>query len=446
MPAVPQVGEADHDVVATIIPPDKLAAQSRAANARDAESRDLGNNLTNQPRQPEIISDASIPRSEHFNSMAEKLKSAMREVNNPSAAVAPSSPPSTTPPANDAKSPADSTASKATAALTPQAQTTATAHDDELPFTKAKAEDWKKLKGSLNEWRNKAQETEKKVLETEKALLEYKAKAVPKDQFEEISKQAQAHKEAAEKLTDKLKLVALEQSEEFGGFYQKQFDSALDRIKESAGDHAELLESLAKSPTSKWRKEKLQEIVSQLPDIDRASASLALAEYDRVAGDKANQLKNWKENYERLIARRDMESKQAQELSVMKENALLKELVSDLGQEDNEFKLTDSDEAHNAKVQHRLAIADKFYRGQLERSQMQEILRTALKHDPEHIKALQAELAQAKETIASYQTANPSASGASARQVNRPTSAAAPAGERRPFLDRFMSVLGQEQG
>jgi hypothetical protein len=170
MPAAPQVGEADHDVVATIIPPDKLAAQARAANARDAESRDLGSNLTNQPRQPEVISDASIPRSEHFNSMADKLKSAMAEVNNQSAAVAPPKPLTTALPANDAKEPSSPKASTATAAPPTQAAVP----DDELPFTKAKAEDWKKLKGSLNEWRTKAQETEKKLLETEKALLEYR--------------------------------------------------------------------------------------------------------------------------------------------------------------------------------------------------------------------------------------------------------------------------------
>jgi hypothetical protein len=215
-----------------------------------------------------------------------------------------------------------------------------------------------------------------------------------------------------------------------------------DRIKESAGDNAELLQSLAKSPPSSG-KESSKKSPNNCPTS--TGIALALADYDRVAGDKAHQLKNWKENYDRLIARREQESNQAKELSVMKENALLKELVSDLGQDDNEFKLTDSDEAHNAKVQHRLAIAEKFYRGQLDRPQMQDILRTALKYDPEQIKALQAELSQAKETIASYQTANPSASGAAQRTTNRPTSAAAPAGERRPFLDKFMSVLGQEQ-
>lgn len=411
----------------------------------DAQQRAV-RGIVNQPRVPEIVDHPSNGPSPQFNTMAEKLKNAMAEVHKPSAAVAEKQPAAA--PAKDAA--AAQAAPKAAAAPTQaatdqQAQPVVQAvQDDELPFTKAKAEDWKKLKGNLNEWRTKAQEFEKQAIKAQKEYAEYKNLTVPKDEVEKLTKAQEADKKRIEQLNDKLKLVALEQSEEFGGFYQKQFDSALARVKDAAGDQAELVQSLIASPQSKWRKEKLQEAISQLPDIDRATVALAVADYDRAASDKANQLKDWRENYDRLVAQRETKAKQTDEMRAMQENVLVKELVGEITQRGPELQPIDGDEAHNAKVQQRLATVEKFFRGQLERNQILDIITNSFRYDPEKIKSLEAELAQAKEAISTYQNANPSAAGASARQAPKPATGGA-TNQERPFLRRFMEVLGQEQ-
>jgi hypothetical protein len=430
-PVAPQVGEADHDVTARPMSQEAVDAQQRAVRG-----------LTNQPRVPEIVDHPSNGPSPQFNTMAEKLKSAMAEVHKPSAAVAqPNTPAPARPDAAPQNAASKTTAAPPPAAAEPPAQP---AQDDELPFTKAKAEDWKKLKGNLNEWRNKAQEFEKQALKAQKEYADYKNLTVPKDEVEKLTKAQEADKKRIEQLNDKLKLVALEQSDEFGGFYQKQFDAALERVKDGAGENADLVKSLLASPQSKWRKEKLQEVISQLPDIDRATVSLAVAEYDRASSDKANQLKDWRENYDRLIAQRETKAKQTDEMRAIQENTLVKELVEEISQRGPELQPIDGDDAHNARVQERLAVTEKFFRGQLQRNQILDIIHNSFKFDPEKISKLETELAQAKEAIATYQNANPSAAGASARSAPKtPTGGAT--NQERPFLTKFMQVLGQEQ-
>ena len=426
----PQVGEADHDVSPRPMAKNEVDAQQRAVR-----------NLVNQPRVPEIVDHPSNGPSPQFNTMAEKLKSAMAEVHKPSAAVAQTNAPVPSPPAKPEAAPQNA-AQKPTAAPPPvEAQVTS---DDELPFTKAKAEDWKKLKTSLNEWRTKSQEFEKQALKAQKEYADYKNLTVPKDELEKLTKVQEADKKRIEQLNDKLKLVALEQSDEFGGFFQKQFDSALARIKDGAGDQADLVQSLMAAPQSKWRKEKLQEAISQLPDIDRATVAMAVADYDRASGDKANQLKDWRENYDRLIAQRETKAKQTDEMRALQENTLVKELVGEITQRGPELQPIDGNDAHNARVQERLAVTEKFFRGQLDRNQILDIITNSFKFDPEKITKLEAELAQAKEAISTYQNANPSAAGASARSTpSAPTGGAT--NQERPFLRRFMEVLGQPQ-
>jgi DNA repair exonuclease SbcCD ATPase subunit len=411
----------------------------------DAQQRAV-RSLTNQPRVPEIVDHPSNGPSQQFNTMAEKLKNAMAEVTQPSkqsAAVAQTNTPApSASPKPDAASPA---AQKPTAAP-PQADKPASKDEDDVMPSTSKG--WEQMRSSIKKWkteaielRTKDAELGKALSEKEKLLTEYKPKI---DKYSELEKQLSEKESSLAKLTDKLKLVALEQSDEFGGFFQKQFDATLERVKDGAGENAELVASLLASPQSKWRKEKLQEVISQLPDIDRATVAMAVADYDRISNDKANQLKDWRTNYERLQAQREAKAKQTDEMRALQENTLVKELVSEIAQRGPELQPIDGDDVHNARVQERLAVTEKFFRGQLERNQILDLIHNSFRFDPDKISKLEAELAQAKEAVATYQNANPSAAGATARaQPKAPTGGAT--NQERPFLRKFMEVLGQEQ-
>lgn len=392
--------------VATPIPPAKVEAQQQAA-ARQAE-------FENHPSQ-----------SSNFNTMASKLDQYMTEV-------------ATAKPEPEAKPEAKPEVKTA-------AQTEQTKQPEKAPekppepetFTSAKAADWKKLKEERQQWQTKASEMEKKFLESSKELEVIKAKAAATDPSPELKKQIEAITAEKEKYLNQLETVALERSERFAKVFQKTFDSAISRAKESAGEHAEKIEHLIQLPPSKWRKERIQEIVETVSDLDRAQIAMSIAEYDKARSEKEEQLKNSKENLARVqameaeVQKRDMEMKEANVSSAIQS-------LMATARKHEAFTVKDGDEEHNAMVKANEIALENFLRGKMSGADVAALAIDGLEGRrirDKVVTSLTKKVEELEAAVKEYQSASPGTSG-SAKKPSKPATDLNDHNAR-PFMQRF---------
>lgn len=389
------------------IPQAKLEAQQQAS-ARQAQ-------VENHPSQ-----------SSNFNTMASKLDQYMTEV-------------ATAKPEPEAKP-------EAKPEVKPAAQTEQPKQPEKAPekapepetFTSAKAADWKKLKEERQQWQTKASEMEKKFLESSKELEVIKAKAAATDPSPELKKQIAEITAEKEKYLNQLETVALERSERFAKVFQKTFDSAIARAKESAGEHAEKIEHLIQLPPSKWRKERIQEIVETVSDLDRAQIAMSIAEYDKARSDKEEQLKNSKENLARVqameaeVQKRDMEMKEANV------SAAIQSLMA-TARKHEAFTMKDGDEEHNAMVKANEIALENFLRGKMSGADVAALAIDGLEGRRIRDKVvtnLTKKVEELEAAVKEYQSATPGTSGKSAKS-SKPAATDLNDHAARPFMQRF---------
>lgn len=394
---------------ATPIPPAKLEAQQQAA-ARQAE-------FENHPSQ-----------SSKFNTMVNQLDKYMAEV----AETAKQEP--------EAKPEAKADEKVKTATQTQQPDKAVAAEKPPEPetFTSAKAADWKKLKDERLQAQTKASEWEKKFLESSKELEVIKAKAAATDPSPELKKQIEAITAEKEKYLNQLETVALERSERFANAFKKTFDSAVARAKESAGEHAEKIEHLIQLPPSKWRKERIQEIVETVSDLDRAQIAMSIAEYDKARGEKEDALKNSKENLARVqameaeVQKRDMEMKEANVATA------ISSLMAS-ARKHEAFTVKDGDEEHNAMVKANEISLENFLRGKMSGSDVASLAIDGLEGRrvrDKVVTSLTKKVEELEAAVKEYQSATPGTSGKSAKSSK---AAATDLNDHsaRPFMQRF---------
>jgi hypothetical protein len=390
------------------IPPAKLEAQQQAAE-RQAQ-------FENHPSQ-----------SSKFNNMVSQLDKYMAEVSEnkqqPEADVKPEAK------LEDKAKPATQT--------TQQEKAPEKAPEPET-FTSAKAADWKKLKEERQQWQSKAIEMEKKFLESSKELEVIKAKAAATDPSPELKKQIDALTAEKDKYLNQLETVALERSERFSNAFKKTFESAVARAKESAGEHAEKIEHLIQLPPSKWRKERIQEIVETVSDLDRAQIAMSIAEYDKARAEKEDALKNSKGNLARVqameaeVQKRDMEMKEANVSSAISS-------LMATARKHEAFTVKDGDEEHNAMVKANEVALENFLRGKMSGAEVASLAIDGLEGRrvrDKVVTSLTKKVEELEAAVKEYQSATPGTSGKSAKTTK---SSATDLNDHnaRPFMQRF---------
>lgn len=392
---------------ATPIPPAKLEAQQQAA-ARQAE-------FENHPSQ-----------SSKFNNMVSQLDKYMAEV----AETAQQEP--------EAKPEAKPEEKAKPVAQTQQPEKTPEKPPEPETFTSAKAADWKKLKMERDQAQQSASDMEKKFLQTSKELEVIKAKAAATDPSPELKKQIETITAEKEKYLNQLETVALERSERFANAFKKTFDSAVARAKESAGEHAEKIEHLIQLPPSKWRKERIQEIVETVSDLDRAQIAMSIAEYDKARGEKEDALKNSKENLARVqameaeVQKRDMEMKEANV------STAISSLMAS-ARKHEAFTVKDGDEEHNAMVKANEISLENFLRGKMSGSDVASLAIDGLEGRrvrDKVVTSLTKKVEELEAAVKEYQSATPGTSGKSAK-ASKAAATDLNDHSARPFMQRF---------
>lgn len=397
--------------------PDAQVEQQQAAAARQAE------------RQADFDNQQSA-QSSRFNSMANQLDKYMQEVADNSKPK-PDAPPEAKP---DAKA-ADTTKPAAT---TQQPDKSAEKPPEPETFTSAKAADWKKLKEERQTWQTKASEFEKKFLESSKELEVIKAKAAATDPSPELKKQIDALTAEKEKYLNQLETVALERSERFNNIFKAKFEPALARAKEAAGDHAEKIEHLMQLPPSKWRKERVHEIIETLGDLDRAAVSNAFDKYDTARAERDDAIKNSKDSLSKLQAMEAEQSKRDQELREANVNAALQSIIT-TARKHEAFTLKDNDEEHNAMVKANEIALENFLRGKMSGSDVAALAIDGLEGRrlrDKVITSLNKKVEELEAAVKEYQSASPGTSGGS-KKPSKPAATDLNDHSARPFLARF---------
>lgn len=281
-------------------------------------------------------------------------------------------------------------------------------------FTSAKAADWKKLKEARQAAEAKASELEKKLLAQEVEFTQLKSRVSSEDKIPEFTKQVDELKSEREKLISKIEALDLEKSPRFSEHYQKAFDQAATRAKESVGpENAEKVEQLLQLPPSKWRKERLNEIRETLSGIDVGQFDIALAEWDRARSDKESALANAKENHTKLRALQAEEANRSAELSKARIDSTVNRALQ-MAEKFDAFKAKDGDEEHNKEVARNRDRVGKFFKMELpveELSLMPIVAAEGQRLMNKEIPALKAKIAELEEALSATKGAQPSIGG-----------------------------------
>lgn len=382
-----------------------------------AEVIDVSDTPAVRPIDPASIKTppASVPTNDNiveqpdpgstFNVMRDKLDALMKEVNN----KGPIQPDKTTQPAPEPAKDEKKTDSKADA----KAEDKPTETVPET-FTSAKAADWKKLKEARAEAEKKASDFEKKLLEKEKQVLEIENKYKSQDREPEFKKEIDRIKAERDKLEAQLESVALERSERFQSTFTKGIESAVASAKEAVGDaNASLVAELMELPPSKWRKEQLNKIREGLEGLDQGQFDIAIRENDKARAERADALKNAKENYSKLKGIEAETANRAAELRKAKTQSTINRVL-EMARAYDAFKPIDNDPEHNLLVRQNEERIGKFFNMEMapdEMAVMPVVAAEGRRLMEKVVPSLQAKIKELEETVKAMQNANPKPSG-----------------------------------
>lgn len=222
---------------------------------------------------------------------------------------------------------------------------------------------WKKFHARVKEAETKlanlGKEFEAKVAEVD--ALKKEPKIDPKE--------LETLKTERDTLSERLAIASLEASPKFQAHFDKRFSDAVGAAKAAVGaDHAAAVEELMQLPPSKARKEQFAAIMADMDDFDRTSLTVAVRDMDAARTEKKEQLGNWKENTKKmrevevaqLTAQQEQQRKQSESTTTQAIERALK-----YGESLSAFTRIEGQDAHNARVDARIAKVRDIFTGKL---------------------------------------------------------------------------------
>lgn len=234
---------------------------------------------------------------------------------------------------------------------------------------------WKRLKES-----KKAIETERDTIRTERDRLNeslkvlraeydtYKSttsKPVPKleelPEYQALKREFDARDKEAKELSERLRLVEVEQHPQFQAYFKAKTDQQLAIAKAAGGDKAV---EILKLPPGAYRDQQLEELSAELTPLKSAQLAGVLIRMEEINAEKANEIAKAKESYEQLQSNNKAQlEKQRGEMTAMFEN-VTKE-VTDKEKGLAVFQEREGDEEWNKGVRERLSLARHAFEGKL---------------------------------------------------------------------------------
>lgn len=392
--------------------------------------------------------DGKAPqRTAGFNLMAQQLDAAMKGVAIPEAPAKAPEPP------QKAEKPVEKPVEKA-ASETPKDKPVekkpvekpaeSKAEDDEIdPESSPFNRNWKVIHEQLKERKQLKAEMAKAKSEREALLKQIeeakKAPATteqpkPPVELEELKSQLQREKESREKYEQELKVLALERAPEFKEHYQKRFDAAITQAQSAVPDDSKAkIADLIKLPPTPYRKQLLTEMMVDLNEYDRSILAVAISDMDRAKAERDQALKDNETNYQRLQELQAKKQAEEQKAAVASQDVAIQRVLEAARQRFDAFKPVSGNDAHNNFVKVSEDRVARFFKGQLAPEEM--AILPVIASDYEVVRTqrdqLLTELEQAKKTIATYESSNPSITGGSKKEEGKAK------GFKEKFLDQW---------
>lgn len=365
------------------------------------------------PPEPPAPDDSPIPPSTAFNTMASKLDALMKEATakNPPEPSKTTAPDTTMVQTDSRKAPPAS----ATPAQ-PSKEVSATPTPPVVPttpdvITSPKAADWKAVKERKEAAEREAADFKAKYDAALKDLNDLKAKpSIDPSVAEAIKKEREAAVTERDRLQEQLNTVALERSEKFSSYFDKKFNQSISQAKCAVGEeHEKAIEELISLPPSKARKERINEIREELSGIDQGALDQALANYDLARADKAEQLKNAKENYKKLVEL-EAEKHVAMQQDAEKRAELATINVLNVAKAGMESFKPSEDPEHNVFVAESEEFVKRFFKNKLSETEvalLPVLAREAQRYSAKVVPALQSKITELEAALAEYKGGTP---------------------------------------
>lgn len=227
---------------------------------------------------------------------------------------------------------------------------------------------------------------------------------------------------------ERLKLLDVERHPQFKKYFDDKMTQVIDMAKEAAGDQGERVAALLRLPDGKYKTDQLNEVAAALGGMEASMLGAALLEYKKIGREREAEVGKYKERHKQMT---ESQQRAAQENEAQM-NALFESQLSALSNPEKGvamFRPKEGDNAWNAEVAERVALAKAVYRGDLEPQERASIAfwaAAAPKFMAEN-KTLHAQLAEANKQIAAMKANKPNLGEGSAATEAAPTTI--PAGE-----------------
>jgi len=221
--------------------------------------------------------------------------------------------------------------------------------DEELPESIRKSpkasEEFKKVRTAAQQARAEAEKYAAQIKALEGEITKYKT--APKPTFDPA--ELESLKKERERLSDELKVVAIERHPSFRSHFETRTTAALEKAKASIGDEmTSKATKLAQLPASDYRTEQLDKMITELQDTSPTKAmflSELIRDINSISYDRESALKKAQTDYE-IVQRVEKEKADAAQAEQIKQQEDFKKLVWDSAQEMEAFKTSDDAKAN----------------------------------------------------------------------------------------------------
>jgi hypothetical protein len=299
---------------------------------------------------------------------------------------------------------------------------TETEEADKWPRSSA---EWKKFRETRDrnyrERDEKISALEKQLKERDEKLSQFSSAIDPKE-FESI-------KTERDKLSEALRLAAVERHPRFQQYYDGKISSQVEAAKRIApSEKADEIATLFKMEDSPWRAQRLEEIMGELTPLQSSRLGAILNSIDELRTERSTEIKRAADDYQKAVADTEIKTKAAQEKSRAEAQKIFEETLKAAQANLAPYQNKDGDETWNKSVAARIDNARQLLFGSLP---PQELVRAALAASavPALLEAHQAALAEIQKLTAQLAAAQKSSPSLS-RRDNEPKAAERKQAER----------------
>jgi uncharacterized protein YdcH (DUF465 family) len=295
--------------------------------------------------------------------------------------------------------------------------------DEELPESIRKSpkasEEFKKVRTAAQQARAEAEKYAAQIKTLEGEITKYKT--APKPAFDPA--ELESLKKERERLSDELKVVAIERHPSFRSHFETRTTAALEKAKSSIGDElTSKATKLAQLPASEYRTEQLDKMITELQDTSPTKAmflSELIRDINSISYDREAALKKAQTDYE-IVQRVEKEKADAAQAEQTKQGEQFLASAWEATKEFEAFKRGDDAKA-NEGVDAREKLMKSWFAGEqipkLAPHRVPALAIEALYLRDELLPAVRAENAKLAKQIAEMTRSTPRAGETSANHV-----------------------------